>query len=73
MMLANKNSKNLIKMDSELKSLETKLSDPNNSNLESDIERYGHLQEKFMELGGFSYPSMIRGTFNRSWIFRRRF
>lgn len=54
--------KNLIKMDSELKSLETKLSDPNNSNLESDIGRYGHLQEKFMELGGFSYPSMIRGT-----------
>lgn len=53
---------NLIKMDSELKNLEHRLSDPDNSNLESDIERYGHLQEKFMELGGFSYPSMIRGT-----------
>lgn len=54
--------KNLIKMDLELKSLEAKLSDPNNPNLENDIERYGHLQEKFIELGGFSYPSMIRGT-----------
>lgn len=53
---------NLIKMQSELKQLENTLSDPNNKNLEDDMNRYGHLQEKFMELDGFSYPSKIRGT-----------
>ena len=26
------------------------------------MEEYGHLQEKFEELNGYSYPSQIRGV-----------
>lgn len=53
---------NLIKIEKDLRDLEVKISDPNNINLQADMNKYGKLQEKFTELDGYSYPSKIRGT-----------
>ncbi|WP_138160510.1 ABC-F family ATP-binding cassette domain-containing protein [Peptoniphilus catoniae] len=54
--------KDLIFMETDLRDLEIKISDPENLNLENDMARYGKLQEKFTELEGYSYPSKIRGA-----------
>lgn len=52
----------LINMEIEIRELEIKISDVNSLDFEKNMQRYGHLQEKFQELGGYQYPSKIRGT-----------
>jgi ATP-binding cassette subfamily F protein 3 len=54
--------RDIINMEKELRRLELLISDPNNENLDKDINQYGKLQEKFHELDGYSYPSRIRGA-----------
>ena len=52
----------IIAMEKDLRKLEHAISDPDNQNLDRDIEQYGKLQEKFQDLDGYSYPSRIRGA-----------
>ena len=54
--------KDIIAMEKDLRKLEHAISDPDNQNLDRDIEQYGKLQEKFQDLDGYSYPSRIRGA-----------
>lgn len=52
----------LIQMEQKLRELEKQMADPNCTNFEQTMEKYGHLQEEFQEKEGYSYPSKIRGT-----------
>ncbi|WBW49943.1 ABC-F family ATP-binding cassette domain-containing protein [Peptoniphilus equinus] len=52
----------LRRMENELKQLTEAISYPDNPNYEADLARYGHLQERFTEQGGFAVDSLIRGT-----------
>ena len=55
----------LIKMEKELRSLETKMSDPtfinNESNYEKLLNEYDLLSETFKQKGGYQYEADIRG------------
>lgn len=52
----------LIEMEKNLRELESKIANPDIDDFENIMEKYGHMQEKFQEKGGYSYPSKIRGT-----------
>lgn len=52
----------IINMEKELRNLENQIANPECQNLESVLNKYGKLQEKFAEIEGYSYPSKIRGT-----------
>ena len=53
----------LIELEQQIRFLEKEISKKSNSqDLPLLMEEYGHLQEKFEELNGYSYPSQIRGV-----------
>ena len=49
---------NLLEMESELARLEAAMSNPDQAG--EVLDRYGHLQEEFDRLGGYTYPTRIR-------------
>ncbi len=56
----------LLGMEGELRRLEEEIAqlgkDQGEDGLDSLMKEYGHLQEKFHQQGGYSYPSRIRGV-----------
>ena len=50
----------LLKTESELRRLESLMSDP--AQYESAMEKYGHLQEQFEHSGGYTYETRIKQT-----------